>query len=284
MQLLLILALLVPMGPPEGITVTRWMSPDSSKPLSRREWLDNCNRNRTWQTLRLDRGTAPGEFPTGPFFGDRVDILIEDSLVQPLATGIDTMMADLTLEGYEVAAFSITGSSPESLRAFLQAEHDSGLVAAVLIGDLPVAWFQIINDFNGVGANDGYEEFPCELYFMDLDGVWLDSFIQLDSLDSLVPGCDSIFDSHTGDVAPEIGISRLPAAVFARPDTLLPAYLDRAHRYRTGQLVVTNRALVYIDDDWYNAAWRWDQDVGLLYRRRVSIWDRETTRASDYRP
>lgn len=65
---------------------------------------------------------------------------------------------------------------------------------------------------------------------------------------------------------------------------MLLNYLSRAHQYRTGQLQVADRALVYIDDDWYNSAWEWDQNVGLLYPNRVFIRAKETTRAADYRP
>ncbi|MFH1265438.1 MAG: hypothetical protein ABIK89_06890, partial [Planctomycetota bacterium] len=132
--------------------------------------------------------------------------------------------------------------------------------------------------------NDGYEEFPCDLFLMDLDGDWTDNFVRHDSLDSLVPGNDGIYDGHAGNVDPEIGVSRLPVGVMTRGDTLVPAYLDRAHAYRTGTLTVPERALVYIDDDWANSGPAWDQDVGLLYDQRVSMWDREATRAADYRP
>ena len=252
------------------------MSPDGSQPGTHAEWMQQAGQDRGWQAVRLS--------VTGNPFDDRVDILIEDSLVATLGDRVDTLIADLVAEGYEVAAFSTSGGSAELLRAFLRTELDSGLVAATLIGDLPVPWYQLIDDFQGSGANDGYEEFPCDLFLMDLDGAWTDSFVRLDSLDSLVPGTDRIYDGHTGHVVPEIGVSRLPVRVINRGDTLLPAYLDRAHAYRTGGLTVPHRALVYIDDDWYNSAWYWDRDVGLLFDQRTSMWDRETTRAADYRP
>ena len=224
---------------------------------------------------------------TGRHFDERVDILVEDSLVSPLCPGLDTMAADLTLEGYQVALFSVSGNSAESLRSFLQAEYDSGLVAAVLIGDLPVSWFQQIDDWNSNGVrdpDDHYEEFPCDLFFMDLDGTWQDSFVRLDTLDSLIPGTDSIYDLHFADIEPEIGISRIPIPAVGPADSVLLHYLDKAHRYRLGQLNVLDRALVYIDDDWRASAGQWNQNVGILYPSRVFVWERESTRAIDYRP
>ncbi|UCG44206.1 MAG: hypothetical protein JSU73_06260 [candidate division WOR-3 bacterium] len=222
--------------------------------------------------------------PAGETSDRRVDILIEAELVDSLGPSLNTMASDLLAEGYQVSLLSVSGSSPESLRSFLRAEYDSGLVHAVFVGELPVAWFQIINDFQGNGSNDGYEEFPCDLYFMDLDGTWRDDSLRYSNQDSLVPGSDGIYDVHVDSVAPEIGISRLHASTLGDEVSLLRGYLDKAHRYRAGRLVVSDRALVYIDDDWYDSAPRWDRDVGYLYPDRVSIWDPESTRAADYRP
>ncbi len=47
----------------------------------------------------------------------------------------------------------------------------------VLIGNLPVPWFQLIDDWNSNGRrgpDKHYEEFPCDLFLMDLDGTWLE--------------------------------------------------------------------------------------------------------------
>ncbi|HDQ99554.1 MAG TPA: hypothetical protein ENN51_04625, partial [candidate division WOR-3 bacterium] len=120
----------------------------------------------------------------------------------------------------------------------------------MLIGNLPVAWFQMINDFNNSGGNDGYEEFPSDLYFMDLDGSWLDNLERYGNRDSLVPGTDGIFDTHFGDVGPEIGISRMPVhRISGRDDSLLLLVLERGHAWRTGTLPSSGRGLTYIDDD-----------------------------------
>ncbi len=277
MATLLAISLLLAASPgPADVEVTRWAGPPGTRPGTYREWLTTVPNAPAWHITRLATG--------GPGCDFRVDIIVEDSLVTPLRPALDTMVADLVLEGYQVGLFAASGTSPESLRAFLQAEYDSGLVSVVLVGDLPVAWFQIINDFQGNGSNDGYEEFPCDLYYMDLNGTWLDTLKRYGTRDSLVSGIDSIFDTHSGPVAPEIGVSRMPVSTLGNADSLLVAYLDRAHRWRTGILQSARRALVYIDDDWYNAAPDWDGNVGALYTDRVSIWDRESTRAVDYRP
>ncbi len=257
-----------------GIPVTRWAGP--GRPNTRAEWLATQTIQPEWEVKCLRN--------TGRHFDSRIDILVEAELVDSLGPDLDTMAADLSNEDYEVAVFSVSGSPPESLRSFLLAEYDSGLVSAVFVGDLPVAWFQLINDFQGNDSNDGYEEFPCDLYFMDLDGTWRDDSVRYSNQDSMVPGSDGIYDVHVDSVAPEIGISRLHTSTLGDELPLLREYLGKAHRYRSGQLAVSDRALVYIDDDWYDSALQWDRDVGYLYPDRVSMWDRESTRAADYRP
>ncbi|MEO0082132.1 MAG: hypothetical protein ABIL25_07565 [candidate division WOR-3 bacterium] len=275
---MLLLCLLLLAAPPD-VTVLRWASPDSSKPLSFLEWKSSLVSGPAWNVKLV----APCSQSDDPL----VDILVEDSLASTLAPLLDTMMLDIAAEGYRVAAYSVRGTSAESLRKFLRAEYDSGLVAAVLVGDLPLAWFQLIDDWNSNGRRDPdehYEEFPCDLYLMDIDGNWQDSLRRYGTADSLVQGADGIYDIHRGNVGPEIGISRLVTSTLGNEVELIRQYLDRSHRYRLGLLRVTDRALVYIDDDWYPWAAGWNWDVGILYPDRVFVCDSEVTRAAEYRP
>jgi hypothetical protein len=273
MQLVLSLALLLSANV-TGVTTLRWVSPDNSRPLTCAEW-------------RARQQPAP--FKVRPLIASRrlesrVDFFVEETLATALGPALQTLAADIERETVAVAAFAVSGTSPESLRALLASEYQTGMTSAVLVGDLPIAWFQMIDDFGGSGANDGYEEFPCDLYFMDLDGAWLDTLVKVDPVDSLVPGSDSVFDVHEGSITPEIAVSRLPAARIGDAESLLTSYLDRDHLYRNGELPVPDRALVYIDDDWEPWAAEWDSNVGLLYHSRVLISDPESTRIADYQP
>lgn len=275
----LILFIATNFAAPLEVKVTRWISPDNAKPLSFQAWRAQNPSTEFWliEPIRLPENKMD----------IRVDLLVESSLLPYLTAQIDTLVADLIRANYAPAVYSVTGSSPESLRNFLLTEYRNGMAEAVLIGNLPIAWFQMIDDWNNNGQRDpdeGYEEFPCELYFMDLDGIWQDNFRQLDTLDSLIPGSDGIFDTHYGNQQPEIGISRMPVAVLGSPIQTLQFYLSKDHRYRNAQLPVRDRALVYIDDDWIPYAQQWNSDVGIVYSDRVFIWDAEQTRALDYRP
>jgi hypothetical protein len=273
MQFLLSL-ILVASAQTSGVAPLRWVSPDNSKPLSFSEWR---------------AGRQPRPFRVKPLLlprrlDSRVDFIIQDTLANALRPALETLAIDLERETVAVAVYSAGGFSAESLKAFLASEYQTGMTSAVLVGDLPIAWFQMLDDFDGDSIPDGYEEFPCDLFFMDLDGTWLDTLVKHDSLDSLIPGSDSIYDVHEGNITPEIAVSRLPASTIGGAESLLIAYFDRDHRYRTGQLPVTDRALVYIDDDWEPWATDWDSNVGLLYHSRLLISDPESTRIADYQP
>jgi hypothetical protein len=277
MQLFLSLALLLSAAGAPDVAVLRWQSPDNSKPLTFAEWRSGL-QSLPWRVETLIPATR---------FNNRVDFFVQETLVPALRQSLDTLAADLARETTDVAVFSVSGTSAESLKALLAAEYQTGMTSAVFVGDLPIAWFQLIDDWNSNGMRDpgeGYEEFPCDLFFMDLDGTWADNMVRLDSLDSLVPGSDSIYDLHDGTITPEIAVSRLPASKIGDAAALLTAYFDKSHRYRNGELAVSDRALVYIDDDWIPNSTQWYNDVGLLYPDRVYVVDAETTRIADYRP
>jgi hypothetical protein len=273
MQFILSLVLLASANT-SGVKPLRWQSPDNSRPLSFAAWRSH---------------QQPQPFSVKPLISprrldSRVDFFVEETLANALRPALETLALDVERETVGVAVFSVSGTSAESLKALLAAEYRTGMTSAVLVGDLPVAWFQMIDDFNNQGANDGYEEFPCDLFFMDLDGVWKDSLVRFGSLDSLVPGSDSVYDLHEGNITPEIAVSRLPASRIGDAETLLASYFDKDHRYRNQELLVTDRALVYIDDDWEPWATEWDSNVGLLYHDRVLVSDSEATRIADYQP
>ncbi|MBA7477865.1 hypothetical protein ES707_13280 [subsurface metagenome] len=163
--------------------------------------------------------------------------------------------------------YSGTFDSPQSLRTHLQNGLSEGLVGCVLVGDFPVPWYEMDDDFEGV-----YSDFPCDLYYMDLDGNWED-------FDN-----NGRFDSHTsgtGDVAPEIWLGRLTTSTltWGNEISLLQNYFRKVHAYKTDELSLPKRALAYLDDDWiYSNTW-----LQLLYDDVTVINDKATTNPDDYK-
>ena len=162
--------------------------------------------------------------------GNTVLILVAEGVNDQLSSQISQLSSDLQAEGWNTSIQVMSGGTASSIRTLLQSEPD--LDGAILIGFLPCAWYE--EDYWAV------EEFPCELYLMDLDGVWGDA------------DADGLFDSHTGDVAPEIWIGRIDAhaAEFGSEILMLSQYLEKNHLYRTGSMAPPARALAFIDDDW----------------------------------
>jgi hypothetical protein len=265
----------------KNIPVTRWVSPDGSQPASYASWHSKFSSVGPFQHGRVyGPSTSSGE--TNRLHG-KVEILVNAGLYGDIESALNQYIQDLEAEHWTVLLDTIRQGSPESIRALLQSV--SGLAGAVLIGDLPVPWFQMLDDFDQNDTLDGYEYFPCDLFYTDLDGTWADSLHheKIDGRDTLLPGEDGIYDLHTGDLNPEIWLGRLTASTLGNEKQLVEQYFDKAHRFRLGDVVLNGRALVYVDNDWVPWAWDYDADMDSLYKTRTLVFDPETTIADDYR-
>ncbi len=191
-----------------------------------------------------------------------VDVVVNAELYPHISAELAQYQADLVLSGYSVQIDTMRGTSAPALRTHLAGI--SQLVGAVLVGELPVAWYH--RAWPGGGQ---IEEFPIDLYFMDLNGTWTDA------------DADGLYDAHTGSTAPEIWVGRL----YARPLTwddevrLMKRYFAKNHAYRIGELPLPDRGLTYTDDDWAGM----DCYLGSVYADMTLVEDGNATRASDYR-
>lgn len=192
-----------------------------------------------------------------------VDVVVFAPLLSGIQDSLSIYVADLEAEGYVVRVDTVRGWNAAGLRAHLAALADSELVGAVLIGNVPFAWYEM-------ESSEGREEFPIDLYLMDLDGSWVDS------------DANYLFDTHTGDRAPEIWVGRIYAAsmTWGNEVMIINNYLSKLHRYRTGGYGMPQKALAYVDDDWYSF-----NNCGLtqLYDTVVVVRGYNTTVAADFR-
>jgi len=165
-----------------------------------------------------------------PADGNTVLVVVADYVAAALSVELTQYQTDLTAEGWNVEVQNMSGGTASDLKNLILGT--SGIDGAVFVGFLPAAWYE--EDYWAA------EEFPCELYFMDTDGIWTDT-------DS-----DGFFDSHTGDVAPEIWLGRIDAhaADFGSELLMLSQYFQKNHLYRTGSLTPPPGALAFNDDDW----------------------------------
>ncbi|MDH5684189.1 MAG: hypothetical protein OEZ20_06980 [candidate division WOR-3 bacterium] len=201
----------------------RWTDPMGRQPQTYREWLLS-------QSV-LDRRTCVGSVvQTGTL--NVIEVMVNAEIYQDLTAELDQYANDLIALGYSVRIDTMRSSSHQALRTFLQSQSE--LVGVLLVGELPVAWYE--DDWGGTAP----EEFPCDLYFADLNGTWVDN------------DGDGLYDDHTGNVAPEIWIGRLSAKPLTWDDEtrLLKHYFYKNHLYRTGGLTLPDRGLCFNDDDW----------------------------------
>ncbi len=202
-----------------------------------------------------------------------VNSAIYDAIYQP---SLVQYIADLEAEDYNVTLTKYISGTPQELKGYIKLF--SGLKGVILIGDLPVPWYEIRTETS-------YDEFPIDLFYMDLDGTWQDA------------DNDGKYDSHTGNLSPEIWVGRLTASPL-RSETywsweayayinfvmdtdevgLLKNYFAKGHLYRTGKLSIIQRALYYPDDDWSG----YGHNLSLAYSNVTVINDKATTNDDDY--
>lgn len=243
--------------------MTRWVSPDNSQPITYEEWRAQIGDTGPFQIEQITNSANNNDR-----MGVEVCVIVNSMLYNQVQSSVDQYVMDLTGEGYDVELYTTLGGYAANLRTFLQGQYADGLLGCILIGDVPIPWYE--TDF---GDPPEHAEFPIDLFYMDMDGVFADTDF------------DGKYDSHTGDVFPEIYVGRLTASPLildgADEVDLIENYFYKNHLYRCDLFPVSNRALVYIDDDWAPGDW-WNMNVGESYRYRTFIRDRWETFSPDY--
>ncbi|MBN1970604.1 MAG: T9SS type A sorting domain-containing protein [Candidatus Delongbacteria bacterium] len=168
-------------------------------------------------------------------------VIAESSIYTICKDKIDRYVEDVeSCLGYEISLLTVTESvTPEDIKQeILNSYNDNNISGAVLIGDVSTAWYEVENDFGSYG----YAVFPIDLFYMDLDGVWLDN------------DGNNRYDKHLNNVEPEIFIGRINTSTMNQlgsEEILLNQYLDKNHQFWLGNIEMTNKiSLSYTDSDW----------------------------------
>ena len=208
---------------------------------------------------------------------DNPEILViaNSSLAPSIHSSLEQYVSDLQTEGYKTVLHIMDSEeSPSNLRNFLKQkwEANNNLEGALLVGDLPIVWFEIDKDIGGY-----YSKFPIDLYFMDLNGSWNDS------------DEDGIYDEHLngeGDTYPEIWIGRLTASPLDGDESeLINNYFQKNHAYRTGELTLNKRAVFFGDDSFipYPPENFKCPSLAFAYDDITAVVGKEATSPSDYK-
>lgn len=246
------------------VNLLRWMDPYRN-PISYQEYKEGRGFASEFDARRIYSGNK-GDTP--------ICIVINSLLRVSIQSSFSVFVADLENEGHIPNVYTVVNNGDEvALKDILISEWNSRNIAgAILIGDLPIAWYEMTEPPDWGGA---HVEFPIDLFFMDLDGDWIDQ------------DYDDLYDDHqhgSGDMEADIWVGRLLASNLtehgASEVSMMNNYFDKNHRYRTGQFRLMDKALAYIDNDWCTSGWEYD--VGLAYPTTDAVTDVYQTNREDY--
>jgi len=258
------------------------MDPFGREPGTFEEWIIEHPYSDNFETELIERLSSVEEQDQGC-----VAIITEWDIYPELEEEIRELALRLWLDCYTVLNYRTSGGTPDQLRNFLRTlYYNEGIKGALLIELLPIAFYQA-RCFEG-SSDEVYEEWPIDLFYMDLDGIWEDNFIFPRPNYQPQPGQDGIYDTHTdgnGDVEPEIFIGRLITGCNNQYEKIerLKNYFSKDFNYRYGINTFPPQVLVYVDDDWASHAPVWAQNMAMLYPEPIIVNDPEITRAIDYR-
>ncbi|MBD3284756.1 hypothetical protein GF359_00305 [candidate division WOR-3 bacterium] len=132
---------LIPGFAQPDVKLTRDLNPNPNY-VSYREW---CSMHPEMGSLEggpcVFAKTSQGHLSAGEGL---IALVVASSLAEDFETQLNQYAQDLTSEGYtvETSTYSTAGTV-EELREYLASRRNSGLEGAVLVGEIPVAWFQL---------------------------------------------------------------------------------------------------------------------------------------------
>ncbi len=258
--------------------LSKWMDPSGNpKPLHS---IPEFNGS-----LHIQTSDNENDFLNISSEGDRVCVVVHSNICSEIGAGLTRYELDLQSMGYSTVRLVYSGGSAEELRNHLANLYNQteSLAGAVLIGNIPFVIYELMQDWDGNGPFlPQYDDFPCDIFFMDLDGTWSDV---LDN--GLVQPDNGKYDTRDGNMNLEIWVGRiktdnLPA--LGTETDLMRHYFDKNHRYRLKEISPAKGAVVYNDDDWLCLANVDAANLGSIYNVEhvTAISDPELTTADDY--
>jgi hypothetical protein len=266
-------------GQDQQPAITGWVYTDGQSPVSHK-----AVPNRAW-TGALD-GETIATYPADQNPIGRLCLVVHASIYDALSSDITQWTRDLARTGYSTTVFRYENGSAASVRDYLHVLYSepTSLEGAVLVGDVPYVVYEIMQDWDEDGPRSAeYEDFPTDLFYMDLDGIWEDT-----SDDMSLKSGNGKYDTRTGDLDLEIWVSRLLAhnlPGLGSEIELLQAYFEKNHLFRSGLLNTEQKALLYNDDDWSDLITVDKHQISPLYRESdiETYADPEVTTAEHYK-
>ncbi len=228
--------------------------------------------------LRMEQ-VFPDVVPPAATATNRICLVVQDAVYPAIAARVTRFATDLQAAGYSVLTYRFASGSAPDLRSYLAAcyNQSGSLKGAILIGNLPYIVYELLQNW---GGGNEYEDFACDVFYMDLNGTWRDT-------NAVAPFSSGKYDTWTGDTALEIWVSRMKVdnlPYLGQATNLVNAYFDKNHAYRTHAWHGSVKALVYADDDWEGLGASDQEDIEPVYGSAITLVNApNTTTAADYR-
>lgn len=232
-----------------------WYAPENKLPGTYNEYL-----NSHPPTSPCFSSTVEAK-PTVFFENHSLSILVNETLYPSIKESISQYLSDLESEGYQVFLQQVSGGTPQEIKAWIQERYSLGSTGIFFIGDITAAWAEVSGD-----------QFPSDLFYMDLDGTWQDN------------NADGVYEVHTagsGDMGPEVYVGRIYATTlqYDSEANMVNDYFSKAHAYRSGELTQPWRGLEYVEEDWFDM----NVNLDLIYGENITRYDYGYfTTAEDY--
>lgn len=195
----------------------------------------------------------------GPLVDQRgkVLILVDSTTADALGVELKQLKDDMRGDGWTTVPIKVSPTaSVQSVKDRIIAEYNAdpeNVKSVLLFGRVPIP-------YSGNTAWDAHSDhvgaWPADNFYADMNGVWTDNTVNnvtaSRTANHNIPG-DGKFDQSVMPTAAELEIGRvdfrrLSAATFGLSEIeLLRRYLNKNHRFRSGQYVPAQRAI--IDDN-----------------------------------
>lgn len=228
-----------------------------------REHIKNAEKSYNhYKSTQFDNDFSITVIRQSPDYGksaaDNYLIVVYQNLYNPATREpFMTYIDDLESEDWSVKLITATNNDDHvAMRDYLNREcNDNYIQGVFFIGGLAVAWYEMPVT-NNDGDTTGWHYFPCDLYYMDIDGDWTDKHRD-----------NGIYDNRSGLIEVDIWVGRLYTPTMTFHDVtetqLVIRYLQKNHDYRRGKLRLKDQAFSYVQEDW---AWcGMEENVAICY-------------------
>lgn len=248
---------------------TAWGTAVATLPGTATTWADDTVQVGVEYEYRLLRAEARGFIRAGiriPLRDDwgKVILLVDDTMITPLAGELREMERLLVSDGWEVVRGTVsrTASVP-SVKAEIQRLYDldpQRTRALYLFGHIPVPYSgeQVPDGHNGSTNNNHRGAWPADVFYADLDGLWTDTTVnctvashgQKPARNHNIPGDGKYDQNHVPSPLEletgRVDLADLPKLARLGSETeLLRNYIRKNHQFRHKQFAPLRRALLF---------------------------------------